>query len=99
MSRPSTAHALRRHRLAALLGVLGAVLMLAPSSAPGAGTVEGVHPAPLPDVDARAGEIAPTSEQIQLASDLGATVHWNRFGTPQSLTRHGGFLATGLAGD
>jgi extracellular elastinolytic metalloproteinase len=27
---------------------------------------------------------------------LDATVRWNRFGTPQSLVRHGGYLATGI---
>jgi extracellular elastinolytic metalloproteinase len=56
---------------------------------------EGEHG--LPDVDARRGSVAPSPQQIAVAERLGATrVAWNRFGTPQSLIRHGGYLATGL---
>ena len=54
----------------------------------------------LQDVDARRGSLAPSPEQASAAADLGATrVAWNRFGTPQSLIRHGGYLATGLPRD
>ena len=37
--------------------------------------------------------------QRSAASQLGATVRWNDFGTPQSVIRHGGYLATGLPSD
>ena len=50
------------------------------------------------DRDFRAGSIQPTSAQISRASQLGGTVRWNKFGTPQSLIRYGGWLSTGLSG-
>jgi extracellular elastinolytic metalloproteinase len=53
----------------------------------------------LPDVDARAGSVAPTAAQLQAVQQLGAHASWNRFGTPQSLIKYGGFLATGLGSD
>ena len=51
----------------------------------------------LPDLDARTGSVVPTAAQKQLASSLGAHATWNRFGTPQSLIKYGGYLATGLS--
>ena len=51
------------------------------------------------DFDRRSGFLAPTSAQLGAVARLGATAQWNRFGTPSSLSRQGGFLATGLAGD
>ncbi|MGH2723652.1 MAG: M36 family metallopeptidase [Actinomycetota bacterium] len=54
----------------------------------------------LEDIDARRGSVAPSSQQVAAAEALGATrVAWNRFGTPHSLIRHGGYLATGLPAD
>jgi extracellular elastinolytic metalloproteinase len=49
------------------------------------------------DFDARVGSVAPSAEQQAIVSALGAHVTWNRFGTPQSLIKYGGFLATGLS--
>jgi hypothetical protein len=51
------------------------------------------------DFDTRQGQRAPTSTQRALARDRGATAIWNRFGTPRSLTKTRGFLATGLPSD
>src|SRR3954463_8879365 len=53
----------------------------------------------LPDLDARTGAVLPTPAQSQLVSSLGAHATWNRFGTPQSLIKYGGYLATGLSTD
>src|SRR5712691_6094278 len=53
----------------------------------------------LPDFDSRTGVVQPTSQQLAMASTLGASVSWNQFGTPQSLIKYGGYLATGLTGD
>ncbi|HWC32217.1 MAG TPA: M36 family metallopeptidase, partial [Actinomycetota bacterium] len=54
----------------------------------------------LEEFDARRGSVDPSPEQIAAADALGATrVAWNRFGTPHSLIRHGGYLATGLPRD
>src|SRR5687768_13091127 len=51
------------------------------------------------DFDARVGSVAPSAEQQSIVSGLGAHVTWNRFGTPQSLIKYGGFLTTGLSLD
>ena len=52
-----------------------------------------------PDLDARAGSVAPTAVQQQIVASLGAHATWNRFGTPRSLIKYGGYLATGLSSD
>ncbi|WP_240809948.1 M36 family metallopeptidase [Actinomadura sp. WMMA1423] len=52
--------------------------------------------AELPDKDARPGRLAPTARQVDAAR--GATVRWNRLGTPASVTAAGP-LAGGLPGD
>jgi hypothetical protein len=54
----------------------------------------------LADLDTRdaAPPIAPTAAQLDLVDRLDATVRWTRFGTAQSLIRHGEFLAGGVAG-
>src|SRR5947207_151152 len=53
----------------------------------------------LGDLDARTGSIAPTPAQLDAVQTAGAHVTWNRFGTPESLIKYGGFLATGLGSD
>ncbi|HUR16592.1 MAG TPA: M36 family metallopeptidase [Candidatus Limnocylindrales bacterium] len=52
----------------------------------------------LSDKDFRAGSVQPTSAQISRVTQLGASVRWNRWGTPQSLIKRSGWLATGLSG-
>jgi hypothetical protein len=54
----------------------------------------------LDDLDTRAAapQIAPTAAQLDLVEQLDATARWTRFGTAQSLIRHGDFLATGIPG-
>ena len=49
--------------------------------------------------DARSGRIAPTAAQVAAAERLGTRVRWTDFGTPSTLIRHGGYLATGLGDD
>jgi hypothetical protein len=53
----------------------------------------------LPNLDTRSGAVVPTAGQRALVGRLGASVRWNRFGTPESLVRYGGYLATGLSPD
>ena len=51
------------------------------------------------DRDLRTGTIAATAAQRAAADRLGTRVRWNDFGTPSTLIRHGGYLATGLGDD
>ena len=46
------------------------------------------------DFDARTGQVNPTASQKSAVSTLGASATWNRFGTPHSLIKYGGYLAT-----
>jgi extracellular elastinolytic metalloproteinase len=46
------------------------------------------------NADARTGRVSPGAAQRRLAA--GAQVRWNAFGTPRSLFRRNGWLATGL---
>ncbi|HEX8649767.1 MAG TPA: M36 family metallopeptidase [Pyrinomonadaceae bacterium] len=82
----------------AIIFLLTALALLQPGRAFGQAKILDVHDKPA-DFDARVGKIAPTSAQLAIVSNLGAEARWNRFGTPHSLIKHGGFLATGLSGD
>jgi uncharacterized repeat protein (TIGR01451 family) len=86
-----------RWHLAVILAI-AALALLQPGRAFGQAKILDVHDK-RPDFDARVGTIAPTSAQMAIVSNLGAEVRWNRFGTPHSLIKHGGYLATGLTGD
>ncbi|MBA3618668.1 MAG: M36 family metallopeptidase [Acidothermales bacterium] len=98
----------RRRALVAFLAIV-ALLLTVPMGPQGANaantavsTVDGFgSPAldrqHLDDVDKRVGSVAPTTAAKDKVSALGATrVEWNQFGTPASLIKHGGYLATGL---
>lgn len=84
--------------------ILLALLMIGPASsdpAPVAGLhgfVPGAEQGGDEDLDARQGRVRPTAEQRAIADSLGAQVTWNDLGTPQSLIKYGGYLATGLTG-
>ncbi len=77
-------------RLRLLLLVLVGGLFALPAAALAAGALD--------DEDSRAGVIAPTAAQKAAVEKLGATARWNMFGTPASLLKRGGHLATGVAG-
>ena len=80
---------------AALIAALGVVML--PSSAFSVARIdEGVDEAA--DYDSRVGKIAPTKLQRAHAKRLKASVTWNQFGTPASLSRRGKFLARGVRG-
>ncbi len=74
------------------------ILALSASWVYGQAQILSVHEG-LPDLDSRTESIAPTSAQLSQVSALGATASWNKFGTPQSLIKYGGHLATGVSGD
>ena len=91
----------RGHRMTRiLLAAVAAVTLLAvtmPGAVLGVGQILDVHDSGG-NVDRRSGAVQPSAAQQAAAADLGATVRCNKFGTPRSLIRHGGFLATGLSG-
>jgi extracellular elastinolytic metalloproteinase len=88
---------MHRLRLFALATVTFATVALAASPASfGQAQILDVHEG-LGDFDARGGSVAPTAAQQAAVDAMGAEVRWNQFGTPKTLVRHGGYLATGLA--
>jgi extracellular elastinolytic metalloproteinase len=72
-----------------------AAVAVSPAAAWGQGDV---HDAGPPDFDVRSGEVAPTAAQRSLVAALDGEVVWNRFGTPSSLVRPGGFLDARVGG-
>ena len=73
--------------------------LLRPLAGPDSATFPGSE-VPLGDVDARGPRLAPLPGAVAAVESLGQglSVSWNQYGTPRSLTRPGGWLATGLAG-
>jgi hypothetical protein len=94
-------------RIVTLVAIMSALTAVAASGPVGAAAQQRNRSGPgfqgetgVPaDFDRRAGRRGPSAAQEQAVQDLGASVRWNDFGTPQSLIRHGGFLATGLPAD
>jgi extracellular elastinolytic metalloproteinase len=86
----------RRGTMASLLALAGlSVLALTlVASARAVVHIEG-QPAALRNFDARA-RTAPTSAQLRAARAVGAHVSWSSLGTPASIIRYEGYLATGL---
>jgi extracellular elastinolytic metalloproteinase len=103
MSAPRWSGSRRRIAILAALGVGAASVLAGPLVSPARAIIDPVVERPasqgLGDVDARVGSLAPTAAQRSAVSGLGATARWNRFGTPQSLIKYGGYLGTGLSGD
>jgi extracellular elastinolytic metalloproteinase len=88
-----------RGRWALPLIVAGAAALAA---APASAVVQhdGLKDQRYADLDARKASVAPTGAQQDIVKALDARARWNEFGTPRSLIRDGGFLATGIkAGD
>ena len=48
----------------------------------------------LPDLDNRAGSVAPTAAQLSAVKNLDAKAEWNQFGTIHTMIKYGGFLGT-----
>jgi extracellular elastinolytic metalloproteinase len=78
--------------------VMAAALLAGPTPVFGQAKILEVHDK-LADYDSRTNKVAPTPAQMAAVTDLGATVRWNEFGTPKSLIKYGGYLATGQSGD
>lgn len=78
-------------------GAFLALLLTLPGTVFGVGDVLEVH-RPQADFDLRSGVLTPDGAAVALADSLGATVSWNRFGTPHTLFVEGGFLSGPLGG-
>ncbi len=92
----------RRTAVLAAIGLAAVTVLAGPFMSPAQAIVDDIFDGAsqgLEDVDTRVGSVAPTAAQLSAVSGLGATARWNRFGTPQSLIRYGGYLATGLSRD
>ena len=92
--------ALRGRRAICALAVAGAACLALLAAPPGGRAIvflddEAVQ---LPDFDSRTAVVEPTAAQLDAVSALGASATWNSFGTPQSLVKSGGFLATDVQG-
>jgi extracellular elastinolytic metalloproteinase len=85
---------------AAIAAMLGLILIGTALPAPvlAVGDILEVHRPKFADLDGRTGRVRPTSAQRERVATLKAHAVWNRFGTPASLIRFGGYLTTGLAG-
>ncbi len=85
-----------RSRMVLVAVFVGVALLVAPSAL-GQFQVDGpAQEEGLPDLDTRTSSIAPSQAQLDAVADLGAVARWTDFGTPESLIRHGGFLAEGI---
>ncbi|MBA3331577.1 MAG: M36 family metallopeptidase, partial [Actinobacteria bacterium] len=86
-----------RARLTVLVALVVAVTLLLPASAWSVGKILDSQ-AGLVDFDVRTESLPPSAEQRSLVERLGAQAIWNQYGTPSSLVKHGGYLATGVEG-
>ncbi len=84
-------------RRAAFVAAVGALALPASSFAV-ANIHEGQGSHGLGDVDARVGKVAPTKAQKAAAKRLSVKVTWNRFGTPETVSKRGKYLAKGIRG-
>ncbi|HSK15589.1 MAG TPA: M36 family metallopeptidase [Gaiellaceae bacterium] len=82
-----------------LVGVVAALALSAGPTAWAVVDIGEIHPVEVANLDVRPAGVEPTAAQLAAVEALGATARFNELGTPQSLLRHGGFLATGIGAD
>ncbi|HEY7529124.1 MAG TPA: M36 family metallopeptidase [Gemmatimonadota bacterium] len=95
---PGTLKRENARRTPSIRTAVALLALLCPAALAGQARILDVHAA-LPNLDARTGSVAPSPAQRSAVSALGASVRWNRFGTPASLVRHGEWLSAALPGD
>jgi extracellular elastinolytic metalloproteinase len=83
-------------RRAAFVAAVGALAL--PAAAFGNVKIVDDHDHGRSDVDTRIGKVAPTTAQKAAAKRLRAKVVWNRFGTPETVSKRGKYLAKGIRG-
>ena len=83
---------------AAGLLLLASLALVLPASSFGAGNIPEVHKKEKPDLDTRRGVVPPTAAQRDAVERLGARANFNKLGTPSSLIKDRGFLATNVRG-
>lgn len=84
----------RRGALAGLLAV--ALVSIAPTTSALILLQDELRP--VKTLDRRPGKLLPDGAQLAAAAKIGGVAKWNRFGTIDTLIRHGGYLAEGLGG-
>jgi extracellular elastinolytic metalloproteinase len=72
------------------------ILLAVPATGGAVANIEEVTPQYLPDYDSR-DTVAPSDDQLAAAAALHATVDWNQFGTPSSVLKFGGYVASGIS--
>ena len=82
-------------RWVVLVAALGALAL--PASAFGVAKIH-EHNEGLADFDVRSGAVAPTGAQRAAVKKLRASVTWNQYGTPATLSKRGKYLAKGIRG-
>jgi extracellular elastinolytic metalloproteinase len=83
-------------RRAALVAAVGALAL--PASALAVANIHESQAHGLGDYDARVGKLAPTKGQKAAVKRLHAKVTWNRFGTPETISKRGKYLAKRIRG-
>src|SRR4051812_11342392 len=66
--------------------------------APSASGAVGEDSSGRADIEVAGPAVAPTAAQRTAVGKLGARVEWNRYGTPSTLIKPGGHVATGVTG-
>jgi hypothetical protein len=87
-----------RRAIATALSITVGLALIVPAATFGVADTLEVHRPGLRDVDTRNGKVLPSAAQRDAVAALSARAIWNDFGTPASLIRYGGYLATGIAG-
>ena len=92
----SIASAARRARLArtAFIVVLAAAALALPSASFAIVNLD--DDTALEDFDSRTASVAPSDARLGAVDALGAKATWSSFGTPTTLIKYGGYLATGI---
>jgi hypothetical protein len=97
----------RRGTIVLIMGLLTALVLASIGTSAGASAAQsqGIatpdfqnESAGALDLDNRGAAVAPSAAQRQMVAASGANATWTAFGTPASLSRPTGFLATGLEG-
>ena len=75
---------------------LAAIALTLPTAGYSVVNLDDLTPTTLADFDSR-DAAQPSAAQLSAANALGANVEWNSLGTPASIIKYGGYVATGIS--